>query len=392
MKFYHIVSTKKEFKKVTDGLYTEFAPAERDAQESITRLFNIINEQPLLKEVINAIPEIFLILNSKRQIVFGNARFLEFLNQKEIKNSLGKRPGEILNCIYSNKNPGGCGTTLFCRECGAVKAILESYQGIESTYECHILSENNKAYEFRVYASPHKLGNEQFTFFSIQDISHEKRRKAIERVFFHDIMNTFGNLSTIAKLLKESPDTIYELNEILSQVVEELRGLILFHKQLLAAENGELILDIFQAQSIEILNNLKAEYQHSPIAEGKKIIIAEDSINISFESDIGLVKRVISNLLKNALEATEIGKEVTLKSSGNNDEVIFTVHNDAFIPQNIQSQIFQRSFSTKGVGRGLGTYSVKLFTENYLKGKVEFVSKENEGTTFTVKLKTKFPG
>mgnify|MGYP006293419399 CR=1 len=34
--------------------------------------------------------------------------------------------------------------------------------------------------------------------------------------------------------------------------------------------------------------------------------------------------------------------------------------------------LFKRSFSTKGVGRGIGTYSMKLFGEKYLKGKVDF--------------------
>lgn len=38
------------------------------------------------------------------------------------------------------------------------------------------------------------------------------------------------------------------------------------------------------------------------------------------------------------------------------------------MPRTSQLQIFQRSFSTKGKGRGLGTYSIKLLTERYLKG------------------------
>ena len=49
-------------------------------------------------------------------------------------------------------------------------------------------------------------------------------------------------------------------------------------------------------------------------------------------------------------------------------------------------QIFKRSFSTKGKGRGLGTYSVRLLAENYLKGKAGFISNEKEGTIFFVDL------
>lgn len=45
-------------------------------------------------------------------------------------------------------------------------------------------------------------------------------------------------------------------------------------------------------------------------------------------------------------------------------------------------QIFNRSFSTKSTGRGLGTYSMKYLTEKYLRGEMSFTSVEGEGTTF----------
>ena len=65
----------------------------------------------------------------------------------------------------------------------------------------------------------------------------------------------------------------------------------------------------------------------------------------------------------------------------------FLVHNPGAMPEEVQEQIFQRSFSTKAKnGRGVGTYSIKLFTEKYLGGRVSFTSTEHEGTTFTVVL------
>jgi sensor histidine kinase regulating citrate/malate metabolism len=54
--------------------------------------------------------------------------------------------------------------------------------------------------------------------------------------------------------------------------------------------------------------------------------------------------------------------------------------------KDVQLQLFQRSFSTKGKGRGLGTYSIKLLTENYLKGKVRFETRRESGTTFFIKI------
>jgi len=57
-----------------------------------------------------------------------------------------------------------------------------------------------------------------------------------------------------------------------------------------------------------------------------------------------------------------------------------------FIPLDIQTRIFQRSFSTKGSDRGLGTYSLKLLGERYLQGEVQFATIEGKGTTFSVRL------
>jgi sensor histidine kinase regulating citrate/malate metabolism len=58
------------------------------------------------------------------------------------------------------------------------------------------------------------------------------------------------------------------------------------------------------------------------------------------------------------------------------------VHNTTFMPQHVQLQIFNRSFSSKGKGRGLGTYSMKLLSERYLSGTVSFESAKEQGTTF----------
>ena len=65
----------------------------------------------------------------------------------------------------------------------------------------------------------------------------------------------------------------------------------------------------------------------------------------------------------------------------------FFVHNDEAIPREVQARIFQRSFSTKAQrGRGLGTYSMKLFGERYLGGEVSFTSTPEAGTEFAIVL------
>ncbi|MEZ4831367.1 MAG: ATP-binding protein [Caldilineaceae bacterium] len=67
------------------------------------------------------------------------------------------------------------------------------------------------------------------------------------------------------------------------------------------------------------------------------------------------------------------------------------MHNQSVIPYVVQLQLFKRSFSTKGNGRGLGTYSMRLLTERYLKGHISFTSTQDDGTTFFVWLPLQIP-
>lgn len=100
-----------------------------------------------------------------------------------------------------------------------------------------------------------------------------------------------------------------------------------------------------------------------------------------------LFQRIIENLLKNALEASGEDEAIEVRLEFEETKGIhFSVRNKAVMPLEIQQQVFQRSFSTKGEGRGLGTYSVKLFAETYLHGKVWFESTAAGGTVFHVTL------
>jgi signal transduction histidine kinase len=112
--------------------------------------------------------------------------------------------------------------------------------------------------------------------------------------------------------------------------------------------------------------------------------LVEGSPDVSFRSDRAIVSRVLGNLLKNAVEASQAGEMVSLGCAPADGGVEFQVHNRGVIPPDVAAQLFQRSFSTKGSGRGLGTYSVKLLTERYLQGHASVVSTEQGGTTFRV--------
>jgi len=366
--------------------YTEFAPAERDDLQIIQDKYYQLMNLPQIKKIADSLPDILMILNNKRQVVFANERLIELLKFDSIENVLGLRPGELLNCQHSNKNKGGCGTTIFCSKCGAVNAIQQSLKGQVSVEECRIIDHENNAFDFKVWATPYEYDGSQYSIFAIKDISAEKRRNILERIFFHDITNTAGGLMGITQIIKENPEDISEFKDILHDIATTLMDEINAQKILLAAENGTLEISGDPINTIDLLNSVKNIYQNHIVAQKRTIIIDENSKNTVFFTDHTLLKRIIGNLTKNALEAIEEGFDVTMGVNLNRNNIVFWVHNPSVIPLEVQLQLFQRSFSTKGLGRGIGTYSVKLLTEKYLGGKVYFKSNEDEGTTFYVEL------
>ncbi|MBF0544662.1 MAG: sensor histidine kinase [Candidatus Riflebacteria bacterium] len=151
-------------------------------------------------------------------------------------------------------------------------------------------------------------------------------------------------------------------------------------------ENRELHIELTTLLAHEILKGIVEVYKNHQVAKGKEVQISKNSEELSFVSDRALLNRILGNLTKNALEAIKPGQTVTLGCRKEGEKVAFWCQNPGVMPKETQLQMFLRSFSTKGFGRGVGTYSVKLLSEKYLDGKVSFVSKEETGTVFTVLL------
>jgi len=238
--------------------------------------------------------------------------------------------------------------------------------------------------------SPITLFNESLYIVSMIDISEHHRRRVLERLFFHDIINTSGALQGLVSILKDDvPEDIKPEMEFVEDAFKGLVEEIIEQKLISDAENNELTTEDITFQSQEIIQTVVKLYEKHEVAQNKSIKISDDSENIFFKSDYVLLKRVLSNMVKNALEATKISDCVEIgcrRISIEEKYIEFWVWNKEYIPKDIQSQIFKRFYSTKGKNRGMGTYSMKLFGEKYLSGKVGFETSEEFGTKFYLRL------
>lgn len=337
-----------------------------------------------LQRFLDAVPDAFLILDDQRRIVFANAAFGSFLGLKDAQCIGGLRPGDAFDCIHAINSTGGCGSTQACQMCGAAQAIRSSLDTNQTAVqECRISRRNGEALDLRVWGTPLLIGDKHFTMFAVRDISHEKRRRALERIFFHDILNTAGAVQGYAEMLAEAaPEEVEELTTKLQNATQLLVDEVKAQRELQAAENGELSTTPAPLDTREFIEEIASLYRNHSVASGMNIAIRPESQPLKMLTDKTLLRRVLGNMVKNALEASVEGQTVELSCQAQDGQVVFEVHNPGFMAHEVQLQVFQRSFSTKARDRGLGTYSMKLLSERYLGGKVRFHSTQQSGTVF----------
>ena len=393
----YICSREVGYKPKTMDEGTHFASAKRTPADKILKEYELVGSEKFFTEIFGSITGIGAVIDQNRQIVYANENFLTLFGINTLETILGKRPGEVVSCIHSAEESSGCGTSVSCAYCGAVNVIIESQKtGAKSIRETRIstvVDGKLKSWDLNIISTPVTLSGTRFYVLVLQDISAEKRRAALERIFFHDLLNSVGGLNGLLTILKDgtNPEENRELINLSEEASRDIIEEILLHRQIRAAEIGELNVDIELTNSFEVIDSAIRKMGFHEAGKNKKIIKAENSVNIELETDKILLQRVIINLMKNALEASQNGDAVSVGIDNIGEKIRFWVKNDQAIARDIQMQLFQRSFSTKGYGRGIGTYSIKLLTENYLKGKVSFVSNESDGTVFSIELNLKFP-
>ncbi len=129
---------------------------------------------------------------------------------------------------------------------------------------------------------------------------------------------------------------------------------------------------------------------NSSLKKEQKVIYKHIGNNTGVFLDQQMMKNVVVNLLSNASkyspENSQIDYTTTLNGSGL--EINVTDHGMG-IPDSDQAHLFENFFRAKNAinvrGTGLGLNIVKRYTD-LMKGSINFISKEGEGTTFIIQI------
>jgi len=367
-----------------------------DSQDDNGNLANFAPINNSIQKILDAFPQPTALLDLNEKIISVNLNFVKLFSFSSKDNLIGKKPIEIFNCLFAIDTICDSKNADHCSSCGVNLSLKGSKVTSQQFNErCHLTFADETGHiddlhNIKVTTSPFTLDGEQFHLFSVTDISNDVRRKLLEKIFFHDVLNKAGNIIGILDVLnlignddKRSDELYASLKNTSHDLITEIK----YQRDLVSAENNELTPVFSFNNSLDILHATKSEIVNSDVAYDREIHISSKSTDCQIVTDCILLRRVLINMLKNALEATQPGGKVSLGCELlNPKEFRFWVHNESPISAEIQLLLFNKTNSTKGTGRGLGTFSMRLIGEKYLKGKVNFISSEETGTYFMIDI------
>lgn len=142
------------------------------------------------------------------------------------------------------------------------------------------------------------------------------------------------------------------------------------------------------AQKNETLNVVKIVKLALDIFTEDYIHFISDDKEIIAKLDRTQLIRVVTNLVKNAIQAVpdvEAPRILVSVASETNFVKLSVADNGIGIADEFRDKIFEPKFTTKSSGMGLGLGMVKNIVESY-KGSIDFTSQPDKGTVFTVRF------
>jgi signal transduction histidine kinase len=366
-----------------------FLPPERAEPAELAAEIARAAASPIVTALLEAAEAAAAVLDRHRQVIAFNAAYLVATGLEDPQQALGLRPGEALDCVHPQGAGTGCGTTPACATCGAALAILSALEGKPAERRCALRTSRDGVIidrEFRARAAPIALDGQPLLLLVLRDVTAEARRAMLERSFMHDLSNLVAGLQAAADdLTPAASDTGAEDVRLLAdQLVHEVRL-----QKLLAADDGAAAGRLAR-RAVEVCDAvalLRRALERHPSCAGRAVEWPRVPTGVRALADLTALHHVLSNMTLNALEAVPTGGRVRVEVVAEPARVRIRVWNPGAIPAAVAPRIFQRYFSTKGdPGRGHGTWTMKLFGEELLGGKVTFESSAAAGTTFEIAL------
>jgi signal transduction histidine kinase len=202
----------------------------------------------------------------------------------------------------------------------------------------------------------------------------------------HDIRNGLLPIRNVIRHLSEVAHTTpNELAPVFSDRESTLQGGISYLESL--AANYARLTPRTERQRCDLNAVVRTVLEHATTAGDERIRMQLSASAPRVSADPVALRRVIENLVVNALESLERGTgKVTVQTAATDHVVTLTVADTgAGIDADVLDRIFDDFYTTKERGTGLGLSIVRRLVAD-MGGRIHVESERNRGTTFRITL------
>ncbi|MBN2045287.1 MAG: GAF domain-containing protein [Anaerolineales bacterium] len=272
--------------------------------------------------------------------------------------------------------------------------------GQRFTYESYLQPKGAASFPVEVHVHPVSIENQTGLQWIIRDTTELKKleqiREDLTSMIYHDLRSPLANVVSGLDLIRSIVPAEYEIESIIQigerslNRVQRLVSSLLDTSRLQA---GQKIVTktpvVFQTLAAEAVETIR------PAADASNFVIKinqpEEPLTVMVDTD--MIRRVMINLLENALKFSPVGRQIEITIHQDGQEIFFAVKDEGRgISEEDQKNVFERFMRADGTaaktkGLGLGLAFCKLAVEGH-GGKIWVDSQLDNGSTFTFKLPT----
>jgi two-component system CheB/CheR fusion protein len=350
------------------------------------------------ENIVETIHEPLVVLNADLHIVMANPSFYKLFKIK---------PAEAVEKHIKEVGTGEWATSEIMQ---ALDEILSTDKTFEELNVSSDFPDGKRVFSLNMRQLPSLDGKE--ILITAEDITESKQleekqdiqRKNLEKkletaehlavigqtagMVGHDIRNPLQAIISAVYLAKDDLASLpqSEIKENLIESMKEIEGQAEYINKIVAdLQDFSRPLEpcIEEVNLRQLIDNLQLGMDTEENVE----VMSEMADNIqTLKADHGFLKRILTNLITNAVQAMPKGGRITITAYKEKEHCIITVEDTGEgIPENIKPNIFKPLFTTKSKGQGFGLAASKRLA-NAMGGDITFQSTKGKGAKFTITL------
>ncbi|MBF0189722.1 MAG: response regulator [Magnetococcales bacterium] len=238
-----------------------------------------------------------------------------------------------------------------------------------------------------------KIANQGLVALNVKLIEAEQIKHDVDQIVRHDLKTPLNSIIGFSDLLwhedglsvayKDKIKVIHDAGVNVLHMVNLSLGLY-------QMERGDYVCKPEEVDLLAIVRSIQVNLTALLCANGLSFCIrldareATESDRFCVQAESVLCYSMLSNLIKNAVEATPFGQGVTVTLIRTDPVACVVIHNPGVVPEAIRATFFEKYATCgKAGGTGLGTYSARLIART-LGGDVCMRTSEATGTDVVV--------